>query len=154
EAKMPVLRDMRHVAKKFAQREKRLVREQEQYQVADQNQRTAQMLTSSGMNMDQHYESVKVRDYFGDAPRDIEVQLDSTLSLRENIDKMFKQYQKAERGKSIVARQLQDLRGRRAALVEQTKRLQGIKDWDTWLAIASKIPRKNEPASASTAAPA
>jgi predicted ribosome quality control (RQC) complex YloA/Tae2 family protein len=140
QAKMPVLRDMRQVAKRFADREKRLLREQQKYEQAEQLQKTAQMLSSSGAKMEQHYDSIKVTDYFADPPGQVELRVNETLTLRENIDKMFKQYQKAGRGKSIVAKQLADLRNRRAALDEQTRRLQGIKDWDTWLAIASQIP--------------
>jgi predicted ribosome quality control (RQC) complex YloA/Tae2 family protein len=142
QAKLPVLRDMRQAAKRFADREKRLSREEEQYKEAEGLQRTAQMLTSSGQNMDQHYETVKVTDYFGEKPQSIEVPLDSSISLRENIDKLFKRYQKAGRGKSIVARQITEVRRRRAAIDEQTRRLEVIKDWDTWLAIASKLPGK------------
>ena len=144
QAKLPVLRDMRHVTKRFAERQKRLVREQQRYDQADTLQHTAQMLTSSGLKMDQHYDSARVTDYFGDKPRETQVPLDSTLSLRENIEKMFKQYQKAVRGKSIVAKQLGELRNRLTALEEQTRRLQAIKDWDTWLAIASRISAKPE----------
>jgi predicted ribosome quality control (RQC) complex YloA/Tae2 family protein len=141
-AKMPVLRDMRHVAKRFTDREKRLRREQQKYADAEALQKTAQMLTSSGLNMEQHYESAKVTDYFGETPKSIDIPLDSTISLRENIAKMFKHYQKAGRGKSIVAKQITDVQTRRATIEEQTKRLQAIKDWDTWLAIASKVPAK------------
>jgi predicted ribosome quality control (RQC) complex YloA/Tae2 family protein len=65
--------------------------------------------------------------------------LDSTISLRENIDRMFKRHQKAGRGRGIVAQQLAEIRKKRSALEENTKRLQAIKDWDTWLAIASKL---------------
>lgn len=151
QAKLPVLRDMRQVAKRFADREKRLLREQQKYEEAGGLQKKAQMLTSSGLTMDQHYESAKVTDYFGDKPQQIEVPLDSTLSLRENIEQMFKRYQKAGRGKSIVANQLAELRNKRAALEEQTKRLLAIKDWDTWLAIASKIPAKAGPSSVAAA---
>jgi predicted ribosome quality control (RQC) complex YloA/Tae2 family protein len=140
QAKLPILRDMRHVAKRFGDRHKKLSRAQQNYEEAEALQRTAQMLTSSGMNMDHHYDSVKVTDYFGEQPKPVEVALDSTISLRENIERMFKRYQKAGRGKSIVARQIAELRNRLAVLEEQTKRLQAIKDWDTWLAISSKIP--------------
>jgi predicted ribosome quality control (RQC) complex YloA/Tae2 family protein len=153
QAKLPVLRDMRHVTKRIADREKRLLREQQKYEDAEALQKTAQMLNSSGVKMDQHYDSVKVTDYFGDQPRQIDVPLDATFSLRENIDGMFKRYQKAVRGKSIVARQIGQIQTRRATLEEQTKRLNAIKDWDTWLAIASKIPARGEPSSASTAGP-
>jgi predicted ribosome quality control (RQC) complex YloA/Tae2 family protein len=144
QAKMPVLRDMRHVTKRMADREKRLVREQKKYEEAEGLEKTAQMLTSSGMKMDQHYESVKVTDYFGAQPTSKNIPLDSTMSLKENIDGMFKRYQKAGKGKTIVAQQLGQIRNRRASIEEQTKRLQAIKDWDTWLAIASKIPSRDQ----------
>jgi predicted ribosome quality control (RQC) complex YloA/Tae2 family protein len=154
QAKMPVLRDMRRVVKRFADREKRLLREQQKYEETGELQKTAQMLTSSGMKMEQHYESVKVIDYFADKPRQIDVPLDATLSLRGNIDRMFKQYQKAGRGKSIVAGQLAEIQNRRAVLEEQTKRLHAIKDWDTWLAIASKIPVRTDASSTAASVPA
>jgi predicted ribosome quality control (RQC) complex YloA/Tae2 family protein len=144
QAKMPVLRDMRHAAKRLADREKRLVREQKKYQEAEGLQTTAQMLTSSGKAMDQHYDSVKVNDYFGEQPKLTEVQLDPSISLKENIERMFKRYQKAGRGKTIVGQQINQVRNRMALLEEQTRRLQAIKDWDTWLAIASKIPGQQD----------
>src|SRR5437867_3725135 len=146
QAKLPVLRDMRHVTKRLADREKRLVREQKKYEEAAGLQKTAQMLTSSGNKMDEHYDAVKVTDYFGEKPKTVDVQLDPAISLRENIERMFKRHQKAGRGKTIVAQQLDQIRHRMALLDEQTRRLQAIKDWDKWLAIASKIPgRERDP---------
>ena len=142
QAKMPVLRDMRQVAKRFADREKRLLREQNKYVAAEGLHKTAQMLTSSGMKMDQHYDSVKVTDYFGEEPQQVDVTLDSAISLKENIENMFKRHQKAGRGRTIVTQQLGQIRNRIASLDEQTRRLQAIKDWDTWLAITSKIPNR------------
>ena len=153
QAKLPVLRDMRQVSKRFADREKRLLREQQKYVEAEGLQKIGQMLTSSGMKMEQHYESVKVTDYFGEAPKPMDVPLDSTFSLRENIDRMFKRYQKAGRGKSMVARQISEVGKKRTLLDEQTRRLQVIKDWDTWLAIASKLPAKPDVKSRAEAAP-
>ena len=144
EAKLPILRDLRTGGKRFADREKRLLKEQKKYEEAEGLHKTAQMLTSSGMKMEQHYESVKVTDYFGDKPNDVPVPLDSTISLRENIDRMFKRHQKAARGKGIVAQQLAEIRNKRSVLEENTKRLQAIKDWDTWLAIASKLPKAGD----------
>jgi predicted ribosome quality control (RQC) complex YloA/Tae2 family protein len=150
QAKLPVVRDMRHVAKRLGDREKRLLKEQHNYEQAESLQKTAQMLASSGMPMDQRYPSVKTTDYFRDQPQVIETPLDPAATLRENIERMFKRAQKAVRGKSIVARQLTEVRNRRATIDEQTKRLQAIRDWDTWLAISSKLP----PKTASTRAPA
>jgi predicted ribosome quality control (RQC) complex YloA/Tae2 family protein len=140
QAKLPILRDLRDAGKKYGDREKRLVREQKKYEDAETLQKNAQMLTSSGLKMDEHYDSVTVTDYFGEKPQPVQVPLDSAISLRENIDKMFKRHQKAGRGRGIVAKQMADIRNRRALVDEQLRRLQAIKDWDTWLAIASKIP--------------
>ncbi len=140
QAKLPVLRDLRGAGKKCADREKRLLREQKKYEDAEGLHRIAQMLTSGGMKMNEHFESATVTDYFIEKPRQIRVPLDSTISLRENIEKMFKRHQKASRGKDIVAKQIVEIRNRRALLDEQGRRLQAIKDWDTWLAIASKLP--------------
>ncbi len=145
EAKLPVLRELRAGGKRLADREKRLLKEQKKYEDAEGLHKTAQMLTSSGMKMEQHYETLKVTDYFGDKPREVEVPLDSTVSLRDNIDRMFKRHQKAGRGKGIVAQRLGEIRNKSAALEENTKRLQAIKDWDTWLAIASKLPKAGDP---------
>jgi predicted ribosome quality control (RQC) complex YloA/Tae2 family protein len=145
QAKMPVLKDMRQVAKRLADREKRLIREQKKCEEAQGLQKTAQMLTSSRVKMDQRYDSVKVTDYFGETPASVDVQLDPTITLKENIERMFKRYQKAGRGKTMVAQQLGQIHNRMALIEEQTRRLHAIKDWDTWLAIASKLPARQGP---------
>lgn len=139
QAKLPVLRDLRAAGKRFADREKRLLREQKKYEEAEGLHRTAQMLTSSGLNTDQHYPSVEVTDYFGESPKRVTVALDSSITLRENIERMFKRHQKAGRGRGVVAQQIAQARNRRVTLDEHVKRLQAIKDWDTWLAISSKL---------------
>jgi hypothetical protein len=41
-----------------------------------------------------------------------------------------------------VARQLAEVRSRGAAIGEQVRRLQAIKDWDTWLAISERITKE------------
>src|SRR2546422_7876634 len=51
-----LFRSMRHAAKRLAEGGKRLVREQKKYQEAEGLQKTAQMLTSSGKKMDEHYD--------------------------------------------------------------------------------------------------
>src|SRR5262249_37019452 len=120
QAKLPVLRDLRHATKRLADREKRLVREPKKNEETEGLQKTAQMLNSSGKTMDEHYDSVKVKDYFGEKPKTVDVQLDPSISLRENIEKMFKRHQKAGRGKTIVAQQMDQIRHRMASLEEQT----------------------------------
>ena len=62
--------------------------------------------------------------------------------MRENIDKMFRQHQKAGRGRGAVEKQLGEVRQKLAAIQEQTRRLTAIRDWDTWLAIAGRIQKE------------
>jgi len=138
-AKLPLLRDLRTASRRIAEREKRLLREQKGYEESDKLQRTAQLLTTSGKKLDQRYESVSVTNYYDETQQDVEIPLDPAMTLRENIDKMFKRHQKAGRGQQIVVRQLEAVRGRQAAVSERLRRLQAIKDWHTWLAIAERI---------------
>jgi len=142
QTKMPVLRDLRAAAKRLVDREKKLLREQKKYEEAAGLDKVAQLLTSSGKTMEEHYDSLTVTDYFADKPKPLKVPLDSTLSLRENIDRMFKRHSKAGRGKQLVGQHLADVYHRKEQLESQTRRLQAIKDWDTWLAIATRLEKE------------
>ena len=128
------------VGKRLADREKRLLREQKKYEEAEGLHKTAQMLTSSGMKMEQHYESVKVTDYFGDKPKEIRgaAGFDAQLCAKTST-RCSSGIRRLARGRGIVAQQLAEDRNRRARSKNRPERLQAIKDWDTWLAIASKI---------------
>ena len=139
QAKLPLIRDLRTASKRLSEREKRLTREQRQAEDAERLGKVAQLLTSSGKKLDQRYETVTVTDYFTDPPQELPVTLDPAITLRENIDRMFKRQQKAGRGKQIVAKQMADVHGRETAIAERIRRLQTIKDWDTWLAISERI---------------
>ena len=139
QAKLPLFRDLRTASKRLSEREKRLTREQRQAEDAERLGKVAQLLTSSGKKLDQRYETVTVTDYFTDPPQELPVTLDPAITLRENIDRMFKRQQKAGRGKQIVAKQMADVHGRETAIAERIRRLQTIKDWDTWLAISERI---------------
>src|SRR5262249_27907786 len=66
-------------------------------------------------------------------------------SLRENIERMFKRHAKADRGKQVVARRLSEIRHQRSRLEEQTRRIQAIRDWDTWLAISTRLEKHSTP---------
>jgi predicted ribosome quality control (RQC) complex YloA/Tae2 family protein len=149
--KLPLLRDLRTASKRLAEREKRLVKEQSAHEDAEKLHKTGQLLTSSGKKLDQRYDEVTVTDYFQETPGDIRIELDGALTLRENIDKLFKRHQKAGRSKPYVAQQLADVRGRAAAIAEQLRRLQAIKDWDTWLAISEGIAKEKGGGSPSSA---
>jgi len=145
-AKLPILRELRTAIKRLSERERKLLSEQRKYGDAESIHMTAQMLTSSGMNMDQRYEKAEVTDYFGDKPRPLQVDLDSTITLRENIERMFKLHHKAGRGRSIVQRQLGEVQNRKQLISEQNRRLTAIRDWDTWLAVADQIQKHKSPA--------
>ena len=139
QAKLPLLRDLRTASKRLSEREKRLTREQRDAEDAERLGKVAQLLASSGKKLDQRYETVAVTDYFTDPPQELPITLDPAITLRENIDRMFKRQQKAGRGKQIVAKQLAEVHGRETAIAERIRRLQAIKDWDTWLAISQRI---------------
>jgi predicted ribosome quality control (RQC) complex YloA/Tae2 family protein len=151
--KLPLLRELRTASKRLAEREKRLVKEQTAHEEAESLNKTGQLLTSSGKKLDQRYEEVTVTDYFQETPGETRIELDGALTLRENIDKLFKRHQKAGRGKQYVARQLADVRSRGAAIAEQMRRLQAIKDWDTWLAISESIEKEKGGSPASPPGP-
>jgi predicted ribosome quality control (RQC) complex YloA/Tae2 family protein len=138
-AKLPLMRDLRSATRRFAEREKRLLREQKGNVEAEKLQRSAQLLTTSGKKLDQRYESVTVTDYFGETPQEAQIELDPAITLRENIDKMFKRHQKAARGTEIVSHQLEGVRTRAAAVSERMRRIQAIKDWHTWMAVSERI---------------
>jgi predicted ribosome quality control (RQC) complex YloA/Tae2 family protein len=129
--KLPLLRDLRTASKRLAEREKRLVREQTAHEDAENLNKTGQLLTSSGKKLDQRYDEVTVTDYFQEKPGD----------------------QTAGRGKQVVARQLADVRSRGAVIGEQLRRLQAIKDWDTWLAISERIAKEKTGTAAPAAGP-
>ena len=148
--KSPILRELRTAEKRLKERERKLIREQEKHADALAMQKTAQMLTSSGMKMDQRYESAEVTDYFGEKPVATQVQLDGSLTLRENIDKMFRKQQKAGRSRDVVGRQLGEVKDKLAAIQNQTRRLIAIRDWDTWLAVAGRIETEKHHAPAAT----
>lgn len=150
-AKLPIVRELRLATKRLTERERKLVREQKKYEEAESLQKTAQMLTSSGMRMDKRYEKAEVTDYYGDKPTALRIELDSAITLRENIEKMFKRHHKAGRGRAIVERQLGDVRNRKATIGEQTRRLDAIRDWDTWIAVANRIRKEKESPAAETA---
>jgi predicted ribosome quality control (RQC) complex YloA/Tae2 family protein len=145
QAKLPLLRDLRTASKRLSERHKRLTREQRAAEDAERLGKVAQLLSSSGKKLDQRYDTVTVTDYFTDPPQEIPITLDPAITLRENIDRMFKRQQKAGRGKQIVAKQLAESTGREAAIAERVRRLQAIKDWDTWLAIAERIAAEQVP---------
>ena len=152
-AKLPVVRELRLATKRLTERERKLVREQKKYAEAESLQKTAQMLSASGMKMDQRYEKADVTDYFGDKPAPLRIELDSAITLRENIDRLFKRHHKAGRGRSIVEKQLVDVRSRKSMIGEQTRRLDAIRDWDTWLAVANRIQDEKKSPAAEKAQP-
>ena len=149
QAKLPLLRELRTATKRLSEREKRLTREQKGYENAESLKKTGQMLSTSGQKLDQRYDAVTVTDYFGETPQDVRIELDPAITLGENIGRMFKHHQKAGRGRQIVARQLSEVLSKKASVAERTRRLQGIKDWDTWLAIAERITTERSGAAGS-----
>ena len=95
-------------------------------------QAEAQMLVASGWAMNRCYETVDVTDYFGDRPRKRTLRLDPTRTMRENIDRMFQHYRKAERGLKMVEKELATLVAREGNLAQDAEQIRSIGNWDSW----------------------
>ncbi len=143
-AKSPRRRSLKDQARRLKIRRDRLLRRRQRFEEASLLNTTGQMLVSSGAAMDEHHETVTVTDYFGDKPRQREVPVDSSITLRANVSKMFKRYQKAGRGMGRVERQLKELDVLEEDVRGQSTRLAGIKDWDTWLAVSDKTEKRTQ----------
>ena len=143
QAKTPKRRALKDRSRKLRVRSNRLLHQLEQFEQRAGFQDTAKMLVTSDAPMDQHHDSVEVTYYFGDETRTRRIKVDPSITLRENVSRMFKKYQKANRGKSLVKRQLKETRNRRRSLEQEEEQLQSIKDWDSWFALTgtTKKPR-------------
>ena len=144
QAKLPVLRDMRRVGKRFADREKRLLAEQQKFAEAEKFQKTAKLLyMSSRMPMEQHYESVKVTDYFGrSAQRDrcaAGLYFQSTRATLMQCSNGIRKRRAADR--SLRINWSRFAIGERR-LKRRPKGCSPSKIGITWLAIARQDPRK------------
>ena len=98
-------------------------------------QDTAKMLVTSGASMDRHHDAVEVTDYLGNEAQTRKIKLDNSITLRENVSRMFKKYKKAERGKSLVQRQLKETSTLRHTIEKEEQQVRSIKDWDSWFAL-------------------
>ncbi len=131
-AKSPVLKKLRGHARRLREQRRRLVDRKQRFEEALGFQAEAQMLVASGWAMNRCYETVDVTDYFGDRPRKRTLRLDPTRTLRENIDRMFQHYRKAERGLKMVEKELATLLAREGNLAQDAERIRSIGNWDSW----------------------
>jgi predicted ribosome quality control (RQC) complex YloA/Tae2 family protein len=146
-AKTPLLRDIRRRKRKVETRRDRLTERERRFDKALELRKTAQLLAASGQDMDRRLETIQVRDYFTEDAGKREVRLDASKTLRENIDRMFKEYRKAERGLKMVGRQLKDAEAMRRRLEDQERRVEAIGDWNAWQARGGSTMRPEaEPA--------
>ncbi len=141
-AKSPRRRELKAQSRRLKGRRDRLLRRRRRFEEASLLNTTGQMLVSSGAAMDEHHETVTVTDYYGDEPRTKQVSVDSSITLRANVSKMFKQYQKAGRGMGRVERQLKELDVLEENVRRQSERLAAIRDWDTWLGVSNKTEKQ------------
>ena len=131
-AKAPVLRKLRDRKRRLKEQRKRLVNRQQQFEDTSAYQETAQMLVSSGIEMDRCQERVEVTDYTGDAPTKREVELDPTRTVRENVTRMFKKHKKAVRGLNMLKSQFSKLEASERQHAEEEERVRSIGDWNAW----------------------
>ena len=128
------LRRLKRETNKLELQRKRLLERKQRFQDASRLQTTAQLLASSGADMDRHHESVAVTEYTAEGATVRAVELDATRTLRENVNRMFKRQQKAGRGLAMVDRQLASLEADRDKLEREKQHLKSIAHWDGWLA--------------------
>ena len=146
QAKTPKRRALKDRSRKLRVRENRLLHQLEQFEQHAGLQDTAKMLVTSGAPMDQHHDSVEVIYYFGDETRTRRIKVDPSITLRKNVSRMFKRYQKANRGKSLVKRQLKETRNLRRSLEQEEDQIRSIKGWDSWFSLTgtAKKPRTDQ----------
>ncbi len=135
QAKSPRIRRVRDRLRRLGHQHKRLLDRQRRYSEANGLQNRGQMLVASGIDMDRHHQKIEVTDYFGDDPVARTIDLDPTKTVRENVNKMFKQYKKAGRGMEMVRTQLSKLESTRAGLEAEADRIRSICSWDEWTAL-------------------
>ena len=135
QVKSPRKRRIRDRLRRLRQQHERLLDRQRRYSEAKELQTRAQMLVASGVDMDRHHESVEVTDYFGDGPQSRTIELDSSKTLRENVNKLFKQHKKAGRGMEMVRMQLSKLEFAQAELEAEADRLESVGNWEALTAL-------------------
>ena len=146
QAKKPKLRSVHNRLKKLRLRQNRLLLQLKQFERSLEEQDTATLLLSSGEPMDKHHKKVQVRYYVDNEPHSRNVELDSSLTLRANINKMFKKYQKAKRGRAVVERQIQETETLELAVKQEGELINSIKNWDRWLATNQPRNKQDRPA--------
>ena len=135
QVKSPRKRRIRDRLRRLRQQHERLLDRQRRYSEAKELQTRAQMLVASGVDMDRHHESLEVTDYFGDGPQSRTIELDSSKTLRENVNKLFKQHKKAGRGMEMVRMQLSKLEFAQAELEAEADRLESVGNWEALTAL-------------------
>ncbi len=136
QAKSPRMRQIRVRLRRLRHQHEQLLDRKRRYSEAKELQTRAQMLVASGVDMDRHHENVEVTDYFGDGPQSRTIELDPSKTLRENVNKLFKQHKKAGRGMEMVLSQLSKLEFTKSGLEAEAARLESVTAWDTLTALA------------------
>ena len=138
QVKSPQMKRIRDRLRRLRHQHERLLDRKRRYSEAKELQTRAQMLVASGADMDRHHESVEVTDYFGDGPQSRTIELDPSKTLRENINKLFKQHKKAGRGMGMVLTQLSKLEFTKAGLETEAQRLESVTTWEALTALTGR----------------
>ncbi len=146
QVKLPRMRRIRDRLRRLRHQHERLLDRQQRYSEARELKDRAQMLVASGVDMDRHHESIEVTDYFGDGPKSRTIELDASKTLRENVNKMFKQHKKAGRGMDMVRTQLSKLEFTQAGLKAEADRVGSVCSWDALTTLTDVAdPRRSRP---------
>jgi predicted ribosome quality control (RQC) complex YloA/Tae2 family protein len=87
------------------------------------------------MEMDRHHAEVTVTEYTDNGPLERRIALDPTRTLREQVNRMFREKQKARRGLERVGQDLSAVDEAVEGLNARERRIRGIRHWDDWLAV-------------------
>ena len=137
--KTPQLRKLRNRKRRLAGQRKRLLDRRQRFEDTAGFRETAQVLVSSGVEMNQRRERVDVTDYTDGVPTPRTVELDPSRTVRENVDLMFKKNRKADRGIKMLEGQLLELEKAETRLAMEEAQIRSATNWNAWQTVTGGV---------------
>jgi len=119
---------VRKALERLRRREKKIALDARKLADVDQLRRQAELLQAQRHILRKGLESVEVEDYYHTPPIKVSIPLEPKLSLQENIDRLYKQVRKRQRGAEHVDRRLQETREELAWLDEMRMAVEECQD--------------------------
>ena len=137
--KTPQLRKLRNRKRRLAGQRKRLLDRRQRFEDTAGFRETAQVVVSSGVEMNQRRERVDVTDYTDGVPTPRTVELDPSRTVRENVDLMFKKHRKADRGIKMLEGQLLELEKAETRLAREEAQIRSATNWNAWQTVKGTV---------------